>query len=90
MLYYTLIYPYLSYCHLIWGKAVHLDKLVKLQKKAIRIITRSPFNCHTAPLFRDLNILPLDEFYRYQCALFILNSLEQFTLLNFYEFSILF
>ena len=78
MLYYTLIYPYLSYCILIWGKtsAVHLDKLVKLQKKAIRVITRSSFNCHTANLFRELSILPLEEIYRYQCALFVFKSIR--------------
>jgi hypothetical protein len=31
------------------------------QKKAIRIITNSSYNAHTAPLFAKLNILPLDE-----------------------------
>ena len=34
-IYYTLIYPYLIYCNLVWGGAasVHLNKLLLLQKK---------------------------------------------------------
>ena len=78
MLYYTLIYPYLSYCHLIWGKtaALHLEKLVKIQKKAVRAITRSPFDTHAAPLFRELDVLPVEEIYHYQCALFIFKCIK--------------
>ena len=51
-LYYSLVHPYLSYNNLIWGSACqkHLHKLEILQKKAIRIITKSAYNEHTSPL----------------------------------------
>ena len=39
----------------------HLDKIRKLQKRSIRIITFSGFNSHTNPLFIDLKILKVDD-----------------------------
>ena len=38
-----------------------LDKIVKLQKKAVRIITNSKYNAHTDPIFGKLNILKFDD-----------------------------
>ena len=40
-LYFSFIYPYLTYCVEIWGNAcnIHLDPIVKLLKKYIRTIT---------------------------------------------------
>ena len=48
MLYYSLIYPYLSYCCIIWGNACvsTLNRVVILQKRAIRLVTNSPYR-HT-------------------------------------------
>src|ERR1043165_4742771 len=58
-LYYTLIYPYFTYCNLIWTStySTHLNKLKIAQKKALRIITKSPVNSHTQPLFQELKLL---------------------------------
>jgi len=41
ILYYTLIYPYLSYCNIVWGSAnaSSIYKVVCLQKIAVRLIT---------------------------------------------------
>ena len=48
MLYYALIYPYLMYCVTSWGGApkTTLSPLVRLQKKAIRLMT---FNTYDSP-----------------------------------------
>ena len=42
-LYYTFIYPYLIYCIEIWGNTndIHLDPLIKIHKKSIRVISFS-------------------------------------------------
>jgi len=39
-LYYTLAYPYLTYCNLVWAGAyaTRLSKLVILQKRAVRVV----------------------------------------------------
>ena len=58
-LYYSYIYPYFIYCIEIWGISTqtHLNPL--LQKKIIRIMTFTSYHAHTAPIFRDLEILTL-------------------------------
>ena len=52
-LYYSFIYPYLTYCNQVWGLSCksHMDALVKLQKRAIRIISGVHPRTHTDPLF---------------------------------------
>jgi hypothetical protein len=37
----------------------------KKQKDAVRIVTLSPYNSHTEPLFKKLNILPLKQLIMY-------------------------
>ena len=43
-LYHTFVYPYLSYCIHVWGKAynIHLNDLIVLQNKTMRIINGVP------------------------------------------------
>ena len=57
-LYYTLIYPYLIYCNIIWAGtyATHLSPLILIQKKIIRIITGQNYLAHTNPLFEQTGI----------------------------------
>ena len=60
-LYYTLIEPYFSYCNIIWSThfSKHLDQLYHTQKKVIRIIANAKWIAHTAPLFRDFQLLSI-------------------------------
>jgi hypothetical protein len=72
-LYYTLIFPYLSYCNIIWGyaSATLLRQLIVLQKRAVRIITSSPYRSESSPLFRRLHLLKLTDICKLQTALFM-------------------
>jgi hypothetical protein len=72
-LYYTTIHPYLLYCNIVWGGAslTALDKLILLQKRAIRLITYSAYLAHTSPLFKRLRILKLYDIYRFQIYMFM-------------------
>ena len=58
-MYYSLVYPYLSYCSLVWGKAydIHLKPLEIQQKRCLRIMNYKPFLEHTEPLFYSNEIL---------------------------------
>ena len=59
-LYYSMVYPYLSYGIALWGGSykVHTSQLEIMQKKIIRIIENVPINSHTALLFKNtLSIL---------------------------------
>jgi hypothetical protein len=54
-LYNSLILPRLNYGILAWGSKI--SKVTKLQKKAIRVISKAKYNAHTEPLFKNLNLL---------------------------------
>ena len=72
-LYYSLIYPFLTYGILSWGNAytTTLQPLYILQKKAMRIITFSNFDQHSTPLFRLLNIIKLDDLVTLHISIFM-------------------
>ena len=61
ILYNSLILPHLQYGILIWGFC--LGRLQKLQKRSVRIITRSKYNAHTDPVFKSLNLLKLKDLF---------------------------
>ena len=73
MLYYALVYPYLIYGVIVWGNTyqTNIKKVIILQKKAIRIITFSPFSEHTNPLFKQLNLLKFTDIVNLHTALFM-------------------
>lgn len=62
-IYCALILPYLNYGLLIWGWKS--DRLLKLQKRAVRIISKSTYIAHTNLLFKNLNLLKIKDL----CAL---------------------
>ena len=72
-LYYSFVYPYLNYCNCIWGNtcASYLDPLVKLQKRAIRIIAGAEWLAHTEPLFKTFKVLSMSRLFIYNIQLFL-------------------
>ena len=60
-LYYSLVYPYLSYCNITWSSTyvTNLNRIFNLQKRAVRVLTNSDFRTHSAPLFLQLKILDI-------------------------------
>ena len=70
-LYYTLVYPYINYCIMIWGGTCtsHIKQFETLQKRCIRTITGSTFLAHTSPLFKKLKILKIRDVYNLKLAL---------------------
>ena len=59
LLYNTLLLPHINYCLMTWG--YHGQRIYKIQKRAIRTITLSKYNGHTAPLFKKLKLLTLKD-----------------------------
>ena len=72
-LYYSLIYPFLTYSLITWGTTYQtaLLPLITLQKIAVRIITFSEYNCRSSSLFRKLKILKVSDLLYLYCALFM-------------------
>ena len=73
MLYFSLIYPYLFYCVSVWASTYpsNLRRLITLQKRVVRIMSRSAFDAHTDPLFKNLKILNLESIYKLQIGKFM-------------------
>lgn len=63
-----MILPYLSYGAILWEKCS--NRLLALQKKAIRAITNSKYNAHTEPLFKSLRLLKCPDLCALQCFKF--------------------
>ena len=71
--YYSFIYPYLTYCLEVWGgtNERNLNSIFILQKRIIRIIKSLPFRAHTSPYFEGLNILNIFQLCKYKVILFM-------------------
>ena len=70
-LYYVFIYPYITYCNVIWGRApnTYLLKVHILQKRVLRTISHAGFKCHTQPLFCRYKILNIYQVNKYLCCM---------------------
>ncbi len=77
-LYYSFIYPHLTYGIEVWGacSAYLRESIFKLQKRAIRIISGAPYRTHTRPLFESLNIMTLDKIYIFCTAMIMFKCMK--------------
>ena len=66
MLYYSTVYPHITYCVTAWGGISNsaLQPIIKLQKKIIRYITFSTYTSPSKTLFIYLNFLPFNSIYK--------------------------
>ena len=63
--YRSLIFPYLSYGLVAWGLAAqsHLEKILVLQKRAVRLMNFAQSRTHAIPYFISSNIMPISMLY---------------------------
>ena len=62
----------------VWGQTnnPHVQKIIKLQKKALRIISFSEFRAHTSPLFKEHKILKFQDHIELENCLLIHDFLK--------------
>jgi hypothetical protein len=74
MNYYALFHSAMSYDIIFWGNSPHSQKIFRLQKRTIRIITgrRSRDSCRN--LFKQLGVLPLKSQYILSILLFVVKN----------------
>ena len=67
-LYYALIYPYVTYCNLIWASTyvTNMQRIYLLQKRAVRVISKADYKASSKPLFANLKILDVFSIYSLQ------------------------
>ena len=76
-IYFAIFDSYLSYCCLVWAQNCStIQRIIILQKKAIRIINFQPRNFHTSPPFKQNSILKFQDKICLKSILFISKSLN--------------
>ena len=72
-LYYSFIYPYLTYGNLIWGQAAETNvwPIFRLKKRSIRLIENIPKNGSTIKAFGKLKMMRLPEIHSYSIMIFM-------------------
>jgi hypothetical protein len=67
IIYHSMVHSHINYGILAWG--YNHKRIFKIQKRAIRIITKSKYNAHTEPLFKMMDIIRVPD-------LLLLNSMK--------------
>ena len=67
-MYNSLILSQLQFGITRWG--FEWNRIFKLQKRAVRIMTNSKYNSHTEPLFKELKLLKISDIFKIQCMKF--------------------
>ena len=72
-IYYTMVYPYLTYYDIIWTSTypTRPKPLFRVQKKIVRIMTFAKYNKESRPLFLQLKLLNIYQLNTYFAALFM-------------------
>ena len=78
--YYSYVLPHLSYCMPLYGNTFSslLQPLFILQKKVVRIISKSSYDAHSNPLFKQLQILPFYELVKYESCIYMYKHRNDF------------
>lgn len=68
ILYFAFVYPHLLYGVEVYGNCYrsHIDKLIILNNKLLRIIQNKPMKTHVSQLYRNFDTLPLPELHQFQ------------------------
>ena len=79
-IYYALVHSYLMYCNAIWGGTYisHLQPLIILQKKCIRIVFKRNYTAHTLPLFFSGKVLQIKHIHDYSLLTFFYKNFDLF------------
>jgi hypothetical protein len=68
----------LSYGIVFWETSPSTDKLFKLQKRVIRIVTGQGVRTSCSDLFKMMEILPLKSQYIFSILLFVVKNIKRF------------
>lgn len=77
--YYGHLYSHLNYGILLWGNHSSVNKVLLMQKRAIRIIAGVGPREHCKPLFVKFRILTVYSMYILSCLLYVRRNINSFT-----------
>jgi Reverse transcriptase (RNA-dependent DNA polymerase)/Endonuclease/Exonuclease/phosphatase family len=84
LIYFGLIHSNISYACEVWGHTaqIYLEKIVILQKKAVRAMVGQQSRTHTHSIFSNHAILPFRHLISFQSSIFIHNAINHFNHCN--------
>lgn len=70
LIYNSLCVSHMSYAISVWGASPTsaISRLEKIHKKGIRHVCNAKYNAHTEPLFKNEQLLKLNDLYKLQCV----------------------
>jgi len=80
MVYFSHFHSIMSYGIIFWGNSHSNVEVFKIQKRIIRIMTKSNKRDTCRPLFKKLGILPLPSQYIFSLLLFVVTNKKLFLL----------
>ena len=74
----SIVEPHFSFCCSVWGvySATTRDKLQKLQNRAARIATNSPYDAPSQPLLEKLGWQPIKALIKLEIAMMVYRSMN--------------
>ena len=78
IIYYSIVYPYLNYCCIVWSSAniSFLQSFCSTQRKLIRLICKKDRRSNSSILFKHLKFLKLEDVLKLNCSLFVYKSIN--------------
>jgi len=73
------ILPHMEYCCTIWGGAADIEKLLKFQKRAARVILNASYDIPSETLFKTLHWMPIKARIDYKRSVFVYKALNGLT-----------
>lgn len=73
--YFSFFQSIVIYGIILWGNSCHVNQVLLLQKKAVRVISGSSFKAHCRPLFVELRILTVINLYIYYVLIHTKNKI---------------
>jgi len=79
MVYFAYVPLIISYGIIFWGNQPHTDKIFKIQKRVIKIITNSRARDSCKELLKKLEILPLYSHHIFSLSIFVIKNKQLFS-----------
>jgi hypothetical protein len=79
LLYNSLILPHLQYGLILWGNCTSQNRkrITTVQKRIVRIVSKSYYRAHTEPRMKTLGILRMEDLYKHQCNKLVYDCLRE-------------
>ncbi len=77
--YKSYIQPHIDYCNTVWGQSPHVNRIHILQKMVLRLIMNVPNLTHSAPLFHQSAVMPIQSRVKFRTVITLYKSLNRLT-----------